>query len=284
MLEQKKKPQMLLILGGLRIGDTFHIIPFLKRACQKYHVHWIHGEYAAPAVEFIRDCVSGMDISNEALPEMKSLPGGYPDVKEFALLNIQNIDTSSYDVVIPALEKIDIWFPELVCPNMVNTRFTIADVEFDRRTDALVTLRDPLPYQDHIVIQPTTISSWKRSDSLYSLQSTIFKGRTVYNVGKEGEQGMHGPQVVFKNACSFKEVAQLLVSARFAVTLHSAVACLAYHLGVPLICVSFGLNLFPFSAGRPNNIELIRPTVPVLQKVVRSYIEERREHIKEGSA
>jgi len=273
---------MLLILGGLRIGDTFHIIPFLKRACQKYHVHWIHGKYAAPAVEFIRDCIVGMDISSEARSEMKSLPGGYPDVKEFALLNIQDVDITSYDVVVPPVEKIDVWFPELVCPNMVHTSFNIAGVEFDRRTDALVALRDPAPLQDHIVVQPTTVSTWKCSDALYSIHSNAFRGRTVYSVGRENERGIPGPQVVFKGSRSFSEVAQLLISARFVVTLHSAIACLAYHLGVPLICVSFGPNLFPFHINRPNNMELIKPTVPPLLEAIRSYIDTPRKHIKEG--
>lgn len=281
MLEQTTKPRMLLILGGLRIGDTFHIIPFLKKACQKYHVHWIHGTYAMSAVEFIRDHIVGMDISSEVRPETRILPLGYPEVRDFALLHIQDIDTSSYDVVVPALEKIDVWFPELVCPNMVNTKFNIAGVEFDRRVDALVTLKDLVPYQDHIVVQPTTISTWKSSQSLYSLHSTIFKGRQVYNVGSKTEKGLIGPHVINKNGCPFKEVAQLLISARFVITLHSAVACLAYHLGVPLICVAFGKDLFPFHIGRSNNIELLNPTLPRLQEVVRSYVTEKRPHICE---
>jgi len=282
-----QKPKMLLILGGLRIGDTFHIIPFLKKACEKYHVHWIHGAYAKHAVEFIRDHIVGMDISNEVRPELKSLPGGYPDVKEFALLNMQDIDQSAYDVVVPPLEKIDVWFPDLVCPNMTHTKFNIAGVEFDRRTDAICALKNSTDKRGqckHVVVQPTTVSAWKSSNALYCLGIDIFNGLTVYNVGAEKERTLVGVgNLVVKNGCSFEEVARLLMSCAFAVTLHSAVACLAYHLGTPLICCSFMAKAFPFQIGRPNNTMLITPTRNALEDTIKDYMQNPRKHIKEAS-
>ena len=281
------KKKMLLILGGLRIGDTFHIIPFLRQACKEYHVHWIHGQYATPAVEFIRDHIVGMDISNEARPELKSsIPVGYPDVKEFVMRNMQGIDISEYDVALPPNSKsihVNQWTPELACPKMTDTQFNIGQVNFDHKKDSIVTVRDFPSLKDHIVVQPTTVSSWKCSNELYSLNSNLFEGRTVYNVGAVSEKPITGPKVIIKNGATFAEVAQLMLSARFTIALHSAIACLAYHLGIPFICVSFGVGFLPFHKDRPNVVQITKPTLPELQKCIRDFIQRPYMRIEEGT-
>ncbi len=46
---------VLLAFGGSRIGDTFHVIPLLKKLKEKrIECHWIHGRYEIGVCDFLK--------------------------------------------------------------------------------------------------------------------------------------------------------------------------------------------------------------------------------------
>lgn len=276
------KEQLLLVLGGTRIGDAFHAIPFLKKTSEAYHVSWLHGVYASSAIKFLREEVQDFEFENIPMVEKRPLPLDLSDVTDFFTyfaLHKPFLDLSAYSKIVPfEMGTSQQTFEQLVCPTTVNEVFVCEDIEFNRKTDSLVHLIDPPEKGSHIVVQPTTVSHWKSSDPLYQLGTKDFEGLPIYNVGGKGERPLVGENITVANGASWRETAHLLVSCKFAVTLHSSVACLAYYLGVPFIYISFMPNLFPFHVWRDNITELLQPDLETLKRTIQDYIDHPREH------
>jgi len=274
------KKTMLLILGATRVGDTIHTIPFLKHACKDYRVHWVHGSYGRQAAEFVRSEVEGMDVSLTC-KEDKGLPmQGIPDCMDFLNTNLAMKDTIDYDAYVPSKDLEKTGYPELVCFGVLDAYHEVCGIRFNRLKDSIVRLINDPPQGDHVVVQPQTISPWKTVQSFTELDSHVFGDSTIYNVGTPEEHPLNGPNVQVTNGAHFCEVARLVRSARLVVALHSAVACLAYYLGTPLICVSFGSGFYPFEQGRPNNTMLIQPSKQRLLEVISDYMTSPRKRME----
>ena len=272
------KRTMLFICGGLRIGDTFHLIPFLREASKTYHIHWVHGSYAREASEFIRDFIQDMDITTECRPD-KKLPTGLSDTVNFYKTYVPEFDIHKYNIVVPENELDRASYSKLVCAGFLNFEFDVCGIKFHRLKDSIVTLKNDPPQGDHIVIQPRTISAWKVSDSLVTMGSRIMGDRTIYNVGNEHERVIKGPNVTTLNGKPLSEVAYLIRASYFTIALHSSMACLAYYLGAPLLCVSFGEGFYPFDKERRNNTVLVKSSLDLLQTTTRSYLDSPRKRL-----
>jgi len=273
------KRKMLMVLGGTRVGDTLHTIPFLKNACKDYRIHWVHGSYGKQAAQFIRDGVEGMDIVLEQKTDVK-LPDGLKDTMNFATQNSDVFDYTGYDTIMPSIDSRKTGYPELVCHVTLNKEFSVCGVNFHRLKDSIVKLKDDPPQGEHIVVQPVTCSVWKNIPSFYDLPSQIFGDRTVYNVGLSNERTIKGPNVQITNGAHLTEVARLVRSARLVIAVHSSIACLAYYMGAPLICVAFGGGFYPFHESRPNNRTLVKPSKQELFAAINDYLANPRKRME----
>ena len=276
------KKKMLMVLGGTRVGDTLHAIPFLRKACKEYSIHWVHGSYGKEAAQFIRDEVVGMDITLEC-KEDEGLPNGLGDSVNFATRNSGVFDAEGYDVCMPQVDMGQTAYPKLVGYGFLETDHVVVNVTFNRMIDSLVKLNHAPFTKGHVVVQPTTCSGWKNLPALQNLGTQIFQGKKVFNVGTPEDRVLQGPNLEITNGAHFSEVARLVRSAELVIAPHSSVACLAFYLGVPLICVSFGKSIdefYPFCRGRPNNVTLLRPQQQELFRVINDYLAKPRKRME----
>ena len=277
------KEQLLLILGGTRVGDAFHAIPFLKKASERYNVNWLHGVYATSAIKFLQEEVADFEFGHITAAERSLLPMDLSDVLDFYTAFSTHrsfLNLTQYAKIVPSTIKIvQSTSEQLVCPTTACEEFDCEGILFNRRTDSLIHLIDAPSKGEHVVVQPSTVSHWKSNEGLYQLTSQDFGGLPIYNVGGKDEKVLSGEGVTVMNGSSWRETAHLLVSCKFAVTLHSSVACLAYYLGVPFIYISFMKDLFPFHTWRDNVTELLCPDVETLKRTIQDYVDNPRQHL-----
>lgn len=264
------RPKMLLILGGLRVGDTFHAIPFLKKACETHDITWIHGSYEAEAVDVIANVLNEIQIEERIVMD-DGMPTDLNSITTFrdcASKQHQNI-FHRFQVIETSADIITSANPAFTLDGAVKTNFVVAN----RRTDSWVTVKDSEKYRqeygDYIAVQPATCSTWKIINSVYEAK---FPLKTL-SMGKPGERLIDG--AIDTRSWGLVEAARVLAGARLIVAQHSALGVLGFYLNKPTIIIHFFMEgLFEFSRFHANCRDLKQPSKGDLEDAVDMMLKE----------
>jgi hypothetical protein len=247
----------LLVAGGYRIGDTWHLIPILRKLAQKHdEIAWVTGKYAEEASRFIAS-IPALKIKHLVVLNEYRKPGDITDRERFVSEIFKNdgrgndfIDPNIYDEVVTdvrcSFECAYIYkgyignYPDL----------TMVNLPFDRLSD---------PY---ICVQPDSISKQKCIRSLenidYPLQSFTLGLKDELKVFKS----------IDKRGIPYSESIKLLYQSRFNVCIHSSFACASFYLNKPTIIIHFFNGQFKFGQFHDNCLDLLMPSARQIQEAM----------------
>lgn len=234
----------LMILGDVRVGDCFHVGTYLNKLKDEYETEWVHGPYEKKAVTFLKNHCD-LNIENAVeLPSVClkhsniSIPMDLTSISNFITDHKENINTTGYDLIT-----------------------TNSDPLYFNQGDPVVygtkMLPDVNPTNDYVIVHASSISAWKNMEIL----NTLHLGVDIYGVGTVGEQ--IPPGAIDMRGIMLSEIAALMKKSKCVIGIHSSMACLAFHLGAPLIACHFwggAGGQIKFSDYRENCIDLLHPT------------------------
>ena len=203
-----------LLLGGLMLGDTFHIIPYLNRLLREgvTKIYWVTGTYEQAAVEFLQHFYP---------IEATFLPDGSPADLSARYKFSRNAGAQFIDI------DADV--------SITNVEASLCSGSFepDRSLYILnnIELLDS-PEEDSIILHPQTVHDWKKVPGISDADWQSL-GKTCYTVGHSNEFLI--PNTIDFRGKSFFEVAQKIRSCKLVVGIHSAIACLTLHLDKPML-------------------------------------------------
>jgi hypothetical protein len=203
-----------LLLGGLMLGDAFHIIPYLNRLLREgaTKIYWVTGTYEQPAVEFLQ----------KFYPiEPRFFSDGSPTDLSARFKFSRNHGAEFNNI------EADISIAD------VEASLCSGSFESDRSLYILnnIHLLDTSE-EDSIVLHPQTVHDWKKVPGVSEADWRTL-GKTCYTVGHSSEVMI--PNTIDFRGRSFFEVAQKIRSSKLVVGIHSAVACLTLHLDKSMI-------------------------------------------------
>jgi len=234
----------LVILGGLRVGDCWHMIPvFNKLKNEGYAIDWVTGTYEKHVAECLKMIykIDKLDIYDDGFPtDINSR-------KDFFEKYSKKYDYKNYDKVVDNYKSTFEFEPEW----KVKEEETYLPSEYRHHNGKNI-----------IVVQPDSISSIKRVDSLFH----CYFPYPVISIGGREERIIPGSTPML--GMPWIEVLKTICSAKLYVGIHSAVTCLAFYTGIPMIVVDYGDN-FKFDRFHKNIIQLIqRPSIEQIQEAI----------------
>lgn len=245
-----------LLLGGLMLGDTFHIIPYLNRLLREgvTQIHWVTGTYERPAIEFLQHFYP---------IEAVFINDGSPTDLSARFKFSRNAGTQFTDIEADA------------SITDVEASLCSGTFEEDRSLYILNNIhRLDSPEEDSIVLHPQTVHDWKKVPGISEADWQTL-GKTCYTVG-------HSSEVLIPNTQDFRgrsffEVAQKIRAAKLIVGIHSAVACLTLHLDKPMLVCHPWKDKPPsaflhFGYFKESMKDIINPPGPVLLELARKML------------
>lgn len=220
-----------MIIGGLRIGDTFHFIPLLDSLAND-EVTWVCGTYEYVAVELLAKHFP--QIKQVISVKHRRVPFHFEDRIEFIGEAAKFVDRSKYDRVIddPTLS--------LEWGDAKNKVHKIKKGSYFKVE----------PREDYIAVHTKSISDWKNLD--------LLTNGTTYPLPTRSLDGVTSMDLAF----------DIINKSRFVVGIHSAMACLSLYCNKPLICAAYDDMALKFSSIRPYNIDLVVPSPRELEEAV----------------
>lgn len=209
--------KVLMILGGFRIGDTFHLLPLID-SLKEDEITWVTGTYEKPAVELIQKYHS----------QIKQVV--YVDDNTPTDFNSRTYFVKDYK------DKLDrLLFDRIIEDPGIS-------VEWGYRPERLPKIKEgsyfPVePGQDYICTHSKSISEWKNRDLLAGIKYPL-------------------PTKSLDGLTSMEEAFSIVNKSRFLVGIHSSMACLAIYCNKPLICYGSGEHQLNFSSLRPHSIDI----------------------------
>ena len=236
----------LVIIGGVRVGDLFHLIPFFDSIKDK-EIHWVTGTYERDAAEIIKwmyPNITSLEFFDDGLPmdlnSREIFKNKFYEKYENSKLNeiyddIYDDYTVSFDIS-PLYWKLkDTYFPMI------------------KRSKG-----------DYIVYHLDTISDWKRHTQIRDLKIDNAQG---YSLGTKSEFVLPGT-IDFTNK-PLTEVVSLIAGAKLFVGIHSALSCLSLYVNPSKAVVIHPFDgLLKFSDYRENFKDIIQPTTEQLKKAI----------------
>lgn len=244
----------LLIAGGYRIGDTFHLIPILKKLALKHDsITWITGKYAEVASMFLAS-VEALKIKELIVLDEYRKPGDITDRERFVSEVFKN-DGRGHDLADPS--KYDEVVTDVRCSFEIAYNYK----GYVGNYPELTTL--DLPYArkalDYICVQPDSISKQKTFRSLENIDYPLL----CYTIGLKDELKVFKSHD--KRGIPYNDVMKLLYQSRFNVCIHSSFACASFYLNKPTIIIHFFDGQFRFSQYHNNCLDLVTPTGKQIQ-------------------
>jgi len=259
-----EKIKVLLVLGGVRVGDTFHAIPFFNflHEQDKYSITWVCGTYARDAVTLLTQHSHLKGLFNKIIPLDDGFPGNYLDIenfrdKVFNCYHLKGVD--KFDLIISEPTIIDATIK--VVSTSLGTVGRVCEYEW------LKLLDDTPSEEDYIVVQGYTRSDWKNLDSILNVDYPL----PTKSVGLPNETLLHGAEDL--RGKPIEEVALAIRNCRVFVGQHSSMTILAYYLGVPTIALHFMHKLFRLSTNKKDCIDLAKPDIIEIRKAIDKLLE-----------
>jgi hypothetical protein len=232
----------LLVAGGFRIGDTFHLIPFLRNlSMPDVELHWISGNYERDAVEFLASSTDLKIHGVEIRAEWRR-PDNNIDIAAFA--NSFSCAGANADEIVLVREAHS---PQMTPETFVPLK-----------------LKETVERGDYIVVQSTSISEWKSCQAL-SAVAWPFPVKVLHKTGDPNPM-VSGGEILRDRP--LREIAKLISGARLFVGIHSAMTVLAFYLGTPLVACHFMPGLTKFSQHRFAAEDVFSPTRDEIEKAM----------------
>lgn len=213
---------LLLINGGLRIGDTFHMIPYIYNH-QDFEITWITGTYEQEAVKFIqKNYPNIIDIKTYG----DGLPMNLSDRAKFAQkVQLTEQEYQSYDLI----------------ESTITLSLDVNPTIYKHGVNYLpsVLQEDCAPY---ICYQADSVSAWKHQDIINQYKLPFLDG---VSIGKKGERIVEGTKDL--TGLPLDVSAQLIKNSVLFIGIHSAMSCLNLYLNHPGIVLHFTSGLLQFS-------------------------------------
>lgn len=233
--------QALVVIGGLRIGDTAHFIPFFD-GIQDYEITWITGTYERVMVELIQSIYTNI---KQVIYIDDGLPMGLDDRIIFRD-KAKELHPDIYDV-----QMWDAIFDNFLA-DQIFTGYQLKDTYFpNERRDG-----------GYIVYHLETISGWKNETQIRDLLTP----RKGYSIGAAGNFVL--PHTIDFTGRPLPEVVELISKCSLFVGLNSSMACLTFYINKPAIVVNFTDMDHHFTNQRKNFSMLINPTVKELKYAI----------------
>lgn len=252
----------LLIGGGYRVGDIWHLIPILRKLAQKHdEITWITGNYAGDAASYLAS-IPSLKIKKLRILNEYRKPGDITDREKFVNgifhhdgRDIDGVNPASYSEIVTDVRcSFEIAYnysgyignyPEL----------TIIDLPIEKKS---------LPY---ICVQPDSISKQKTFKSLENIDYPL----QCFTLGRKNELKVF--KSIDKRGIPYAESIQLLYQSRFNVCIHSSFACASFHLGKPTIIIHFFNGQFKFGKFHDNCLDLICPKGKEIEQAMIGFAE-----------
>lgn len=215
--------RLLLINGGLRIGDTFHMIPYIYKH-KEYEITWITGTYEKSAVEFIQSQYPN-------IKEIITYDDGLPMYREDRIkFNYKVHLTQEY---VDSFDKFE---------NNIDLFLDLNPTIYDISAEYLpkITSNTTEPYA---CVHADSISKWKRMTDIVKYIPDI----PVKIIGGKNDEIIKISNAINKTGLSIRESAQIIKDSTLFIGIHSAMACLNLYLNHPGIVVHFTNNLLKFN-------------------------------------
>lgn len=230
----------LFLLGGLRIGDCFHTVPFLNELVKKYpNLLWCAGKYEEVVVRYL------CRVYNI---ECKILPDGFPgDLKSREIFRDAVKEQTDLSEFSPIIDD--------VCNSF--------DVGGGKHS--LLPLTPPKKGSPYVVIHSHSISEGKDVSFLNRLKLSC----PIYLLGR-GDEVVPEGYVDFRNR-PFEDVANLIMGSSVFIGIHSAMTCFSFYLpGVSAIVCHFAPSgLLEFGKHRTDWVDLKEPTEALVYKILK---------------
>lgn len=228
----------------MRVGDTFHLIPFFDKY-KDYEITWYSGSYEKDAVYFLKSKYPNI-VETVIIDD--GFPGNLVDRENFKANVLKSADISQYDKVV---EDTCISF------DAGPLTYQLKDKYFD------------LQYNNgnYIVYHLDTVSDWKRHSQIRNFIPTL----PGFTLGREGDfiiEGTHD----FRGQ-SLDLVANLIAGCKLFVGIHSAMTCLTFYINKPAIVIHPMEGLMKFGDFRSNITDLIMPTAEELEQTIQMKLE-----------
>ena len=212
--------KILLINGGILIGDTFHLIPFFE-LYKEYDITWVTGTYsqhASKCIQYYYPNISKLIIIEDGIPNDISHREKFKD----NIINNKNIDTKEYDIII---DKINLSF----------------DFNQDIGYKHLPINNNIVKLEPYIVVQQECVHNFKKIQALYDVKFPI----KAYSICTKN-------QFAIDNTIRFEgsliEISKLIAGCTLFVGIHSGINCLAYYIpNIKGITLHFWDGLLEFS-------------------------------------
>lgn len=234
----------LVVIGGMRVGDCAHLIPFFDSIRDK-DVDWVTGTYERKMAELIRwmyPNISSVDFLDDGFPSDLNDRIRFKDnfYKQF------NQDTLSH--------KYDDIYDDYT------VSFDISPLYWKLKDNYFPMLKSQ---GDYIVYHLDTVSDWKKHSQIRDFKSPL----PGYTLGTTNEFILPNTQN-FTNQ-PLTEVVNLIANARMFVGIHSAMTCLNFYINkTPSVVIHPMDGLLKFSDFRSGWIDLVKPTTEQLNHAI----------------
>ena len=239
----------LLILGGVRIGDMWHVVPIINRLKRDYDdITLVTGTYEKAVAEALTTIYNlKLEIHSDGFPQdihsREWFYNQYKDKYDFKKFDYVFSDWKSTFEFEPnwKVELIETYLPE----GFINKA-----------------------KKEQIVVQVDSTSSCKRVDSLFHVQFPY----PVVCVGGRDERRIPGS--IDMMGRPWLEVLNTICESKLYVGIHSAATCAAFYTGVPMVVADYGKNFNFANYGHPNVIHLYDlPSTDRIQEAVNKLLE-----------
>ena len=224
---------LLLINGGLRIGDTFHMLPWLYKH-KDFKITWITGTYEYEAVKFLQQHYPN-------IIEIKTIEDGLPmDIKDrynfTKKVNLSYEEYKKYDLV----------------ESDINLFLDVNPNAYQKEIEYLpnITQENVAPY---ICYQADSVSSWKHLDIINQYKLPNIR---AISIGKKGERIVPGTENFTGTDLNIS--AQLIKNSILFIGIHSAMSCLNFYLNHPGIVLHFTSGLLKFSDYNKKVLDILK--------------------------
>jgi len=255
----------LLISGGYRIGDTFHMIPILRKLAQKHDsITWLTGRYAEVASRYLA-LIPSLKIKDLRVLDEYRKPGDITDRERFVSEVFKN-DGRGNDKINPAD------YDEVITDVRCSFEVAFNYKGYIGNYPELAEIELPIPKKslDYICVQPDSISKQKSVKSLVNIDYPL----QCFTIGKRDELCVFKSQD--KRGIPFDEVIQLLYQSRFNVCIHSAFACASFYFNKPTIIIHFFDGQFKFGQYHENCLDLVAPSEERIELAMCDFAEKYR--------
>lgn len=225
--------KLLLINGGLRIGDTFHMIPYIYDH-QDFEITWITGTYEQEAVKLIQN-------NYPNIVEVKTYEDGLPmnlaDRSKFAQkVQLTEQEYKSYDLI----------------ESTITLSLDVNPTIYKQGINYLPNIKaeDSRPY---ICYQADSVSAWKHQDIINQYKLPFLKG---YSIGRKGERIVEGTEDL--TGLPLEVSARAIKNSLLFIGIHSAMSCLNLYLNHPGIVLHFTSGLLQFSKYNKKVLDILK--------------------------